>query len=126
MLFSCPGKISAVSAHIHPELLQEPVRLAPVHAHLGHRLAHGAARLVPDAGAPGVQAGTLGPHAHGAVHGAGARARRRARGVNFSDGVHEAVVVDAPLPPVVPELVVRVAFGRRIFRGDSDLQTLEK
>lgn len=58
-----------------------------------------------------MDAGTSGPDAHRTVHGACARASRGARVVDLSDGVNEAVVVDAPLAPVVPELVVQVAFG---------------
>lgn len=52
-----------------------------------------------------------GPDAQRTVHGACARARRGARVVDLADGVDEAVVVDAPLAPVVPELIVRIALG---------------
>lgn len=58
-----------------------------------------------------MDAWTLGSDAHGTVHGARARTRRGARVVNLSDAVNKPVVVDAPLAPVVPELVVQVAFG---------------
>lgn len=107
------GRSSGLS---HPELLQEPVRFAPVDAHPGHGLAHRTASPVPDPRAPGVDAGAPGPDAHGAVHGARARTRRGARVVELSDAVDEAVVIDAPLAPVVPELVVQVALGRVLRR----------
>lgn len=106
----------------HPELLQQPISSAPVDTDPGHSLAHRAACFVPDPRTAGVDARTLGPDAHRSVHGARARTRRGARVVNLSDAVHETVVVDAPLSPVVPELVVQVAFGgvlrrHRVLRG---------
>lgn len=58
-----------------------------------------------------MDAGTPGSDAHGTVHGARARTRRGARVINLSDAVNKPVVVDAPLAPVVPELVVQVGFG---------------
>lgn len=64
-----------------------------------------------------MDAGTLGSHAHGPVRGARARTRRRARVKHLSDAVDEAVVVDAPLAPVVPELVVQVALGGVLRRA---------
>lgn len=100
----------------HPELLQQPVCFASVDTDSGHSLAHRAARFIPDPRAPGVDARTLGSDAYWAVDGACAWARRRARVVNLSDAVHEAVVVDTPLPPVVAELVVQVGFG--VFRSN--------
>jgi len=103
----------------HHELLQGSVRFPPVNADPGHRLAHRTARLKFHPRAPGVDAGTLGPDAHGSVHGARARTRRRARVKHLSDRVNKAVVVDTPLPPVVPELVIQVGFGG-VLRRDRD------
>lgn len=100
----------------YPELLEQPVRLAPVHADPGHGLAHRTARLVPDARAARVHAGTPGSHAQRAVHGARAGTRRGTRVVNLPDAVDKAVVVQAPLTPVVPELVIQVRFGREVLR----------
>lgn len=63
-----------------------------------------------------MDAGTLGSDAHWTVHGARARTRRGARVINLSDAVNKTVVIDAPLPPVVPELVVQVGFGGVLCR----------
>lgn len=73
-----------------------------------------------------MDAGTSGPDAHRTVHGACARTRRGARVVDFSDGVNEAVVVDAPLAPVVPELVVHVAFGGVLRRPAAQQQRQQR
>ncbi len=63
-----------------------------------------------------MDAGTLGSDAHGTVHGASAGTRRGARVINLSDAVNKPVVIDAPLAPVVPELVVQVGFGGVLCR----------
>lgn len=110
----------------HPELLQQAVRFAPVDTHARHGLAHRTARLVPDARAPRVNAGTPGANAHGSVHGARARARRGARVVHLADAVDEAVVVDAPLPAVVPELVVQFGFGGVLRRRHAPQEQDER
>lgn len=68
-----------------------------------------------------MDARTLGSDAHGTVHGARAGTRRGTRVVNLSDAVDEPVVVDAPLAPVVPELVVQVAF-RGVLRRYRELR----
>ena len=95
----------------HPELLQESVRFAPVDTDSGHSLTHRAACLIPDSRALRVDAGTLGLDAYWPVHGARARTGCTAWIVNLSDAVYEAMVVDAPLPAVVPKLVVQIGFG---------------
>lgn len=69
-----------------------------------------------------MDAWTLGPDAHGTVHRARARTRSGARVINFSDAVNETVVVHAPLPAVVTELVVRVGFGGVLRRSAPQQQ----
>lgn len=105
----------------HPELLEQSVGFAPVDTDSGHGFTHRAACLVLDPGAPRMDARALGSNAHGTVYRAGARACRGARIINLSNYVYKTMVVDAPLPPIVSELVVRVGFGG-VLRRDHELR----
>lgn len=110
----------------HPEFLQESVRFPSVDTDPRHGLANRAARLVPDAGAPGVDARALGSNAYRSVYGACARTPAGARVINLSDGVDETVVVDAPLPPVITELVVQVGLGGGVFHRRRRVRGLQE